>query len=325
MFARLATSSIAGLLLASLLLFYDSTARSSETGGRTLILGGGGPVGEAWESGVIAGLMERGVDLSRADRIIGTSAGAIVGARLASRMRPADFIEAALARADAPPPGQHPVPPSGPPPDLSFLAGKLEEMGTSEGAQQSIRAEIGEWAQKVHPVVSESLFVASYQRRFPEKNWPGRAYECVSVDTADGSLRVWKGSSGVPLAVAVASSCALPGLFAPVAIDGHRYMDGGVRSVTNADLARGCKTALVLAPTMGVNDPMAKSFTRPLGAELQSLRDSGCKVELVAPDSASLKAFGASLGDENNRAPAMDAGRVEGRDKAGELARFWND
>ena len=314
------------LIVASLLFICAGTAGSdSKTADHALILGGGGPVGEAWESGVIAGLTEKGIDLSRADLIIGTSAGAIVGARLASRMPPSDLINAALAPSDGSPRGQPDQRSSSPPPDLSFLAGKLQEMDTGKGSQQSIRAEIGEWAQRVRPVVSESQFVASYHRRFPEKEWPGRAYECISVEAADGSLRVWSGSSGVSLAVAVASSCALPGVFAPVTIDGHRYIDGGVRSVTNADLARGCKIALVLAPTMGPNDALAKSFTRPLNGELRTLRDSGCKVELIVPDDASLKAFGATLGDETHRAPAVNAGRVEGRNVAGEIAKLWSD
>ena len=320
------SASVAVLILVYLLFIYARAVGSSETKDRALILGGGGPVGEAWESGVISGLTEKGIDLSRADLIIGTSAGAIVGARVASRMSRSDFINAALARPDDSQPRQPPDrTPSSPPPDLSFLAVKLQEMGTGKGSQQSIRAEIGEWAQKVRPVISESQFVASYTRRFPEKEWPSRAYECTSVDTADGSLRVWNWSSGVPLALAVASSCALPGVFAPVIVSDHRYMDGGVRSVTNADLARGCKTALVLAPTMGPNDALAKSFTRPLNGELRTLQDSGCKVELIVPDPASLKAFGAALGDENDRAPAFNAGRVEGRNKAGEIAKLWSD
>jgi NTE family protein len=198
-------------------------------------------------------------------------------------------------------------------------------MGSGKGSPQSIRAEIGNWAQKVSPVVSEALFVASYQRRFPTKEWPDRAYECISVDAADGSLRVWNESSGVPLAAAVASSCALPGIFAPVTINGHHYMDGGVRSVTNADLARDFKTALVLAPTIGVDDHLAKLFTQPLDGELQVLRDSGCKVELIAPDAASLKAFGPSIGDESHRAPAFEAGRVEGRNQARETSHLWSN
>ena len=320
-----AKKSVSVAVLVSLLFICARIAGSSESKDRALILGGGGPVGEAWESGVISGLAEKGIDLSRADLIIGTSAGAIVGARLASRMLRSDFINAALARPSGPPPGHPDQRSSSPPPDLSFLVAKLQEMGTGKGSQQSIRAEIGEWAQKVRPVISESQFVASYTRRFPEKEWPSRAYECTSVETEDGSLSVWSGSSGVLLAVAVASSCALPGVFAPIIINGHRYMDGGVRSVTNADLARGCKTALVLAPTMGPNDALAKSFTRPLNGELRTLRDSGCKVELIVPDDASLKAFGATLGNENDRAPAFNAGRVEGQNKAGEIAKLWSD
>src|SRR5216683_2610643 len=316
--------SVVLLILASLLFVcVRAIGSGSVNKDRAVVLGGGGPVGEAWESGIIAGLAEKGIDLSGADLILGTSAGAIVGARLASRMPRTDFINAALAPSAGPPPGQPDRTSSGPPPDLTFLARKLQEMDSGKRLKQSICAEIGEWAQKVRPVISESQFVASYLRRFPEKEWPSRGYECVSVEATDGSLRVWNGSSAIPLADAVASSCALPGVFAPVTINGHRYMDGGVRSVTNADLARGCRTALVLVPTMGADDALAKSFTHPLSGELRTLRDSRCRVQLIVPDTASLNAFGATLGDENHRAPAFNAGLAEGRDKAGEIAKFW--
>ena len=135
--------SVAVLIVVSLLFICARTADSNNaTKDRVLVLGGGGPVGEAWESGVIAGLTEKGIDLSRADLIIGTSAGAIVGARLASQMPPADFINAALNPADGPPPGQSNHASSSPPPDLSFLAAKLEEMGAGKRSQQSIRAEM---------------------------------------------------------------------------------------------------------------------------------------------------------------------------------------
>jgi len=55
------------------------------------------------------------------------------------------------------------------------------------------------------------------------------------VDVHDGSPKIFSKDSGVGLARAVASSCAVPGIFPPVTIDGHRYMDGGMRSLTNAD------------------------------------------------------------------------------------------
>ena len=189
------------------------------------------------------------------------------------------------------------------------MIGKFQEMDIGKRPQGPIRAEIGEWAEKAPPVVSESEFVASYKCRFPEKGWPSRAYECTSVETADGSLRIWDRSSGVPTAIAVASSCALPGLFAPVTVNGHRYMDGGVRSATNADLASGFNTVLVVAPTFGQTNPIAKHGD--LLNELKALRKSGCKVELIVPDNASLKAIGAMLGDESRRAPAANVGLLE--------------
>ena len=49
-----------------------------------VVLGPGGPVGTAWLAGLAAGLRHEGVDLGAADLIVGTSAGAIVGAILAS-------------------------------------------------------------------------------------------------------------------------------------------------------------------------------------------------------------------------------------------------
>jgi len=307
------------------LLFVASPSMSDDVmQGRVLILGGGGPVGEAWESGIIVGLADKGIDLSKAERIIGTSAGSIVGARLALHLPQAQFIEGALAPSDEAT-QKLPSERKPPAPDLTFLGTKLAEMSAGKRPRQTIEAEIGKWAQRAHPVVREAEFVASYQRRFPQAQWPRHPYECISVDAADGSMRIWNESSEVPLGMAVAASCALPGVFAPVSIDGHRYMDGGVRSVTNADLARGCQQALILAPTAGLDDPMAKDFTQPLDGEIRSLRDGGCKVELIAPDAASLKAYGASIGDEQHRAPAFEAGRVQGQSQAAATASFWRE
>jgi len=136
---------------------------------------------------------------------------------------------------------------------------------------------------------------------------------------------MWNKSSGVPLALAVASSCALPGLFLPITIDAHQYMDGGVRSATNADLARSCKTAIVMAPTAGINHPLAKLSVARLDRELRILRDSGCKAVLIVPDAASVGAFKQSGAEEGRNAAALEAGRTEGRSKADEIARLLND
>jgi len=317
---RIELASMAGMTLASLVMIYAPVAIAGETYGNALVLGGGGPVAEAWESGIIAGLADRGVYLSRMDRIIGTSAGAIVGARLAMGMTPEQLTHQALIRFEGAPPVPTQKPP--PPPDLSFLVSQLEELNAGKTTEQSVGVEVGRWALSAHPVATESEFVASFWRRFPKKQWPSGAYECVSVNAADGSLKVWNESSGVPLALADASSCALPGFFAPVEIDGQPYMDGGARSATNADVARGSKTAIVVVPTAGINHPLAALSVPRLDLEVGILRKSGCKVALILPDSASVRAFGQSGAEETRNAAALDAGRIEGRAKAKEIATF---
>lgn len=314
--------SIAGMTLTWLFMICASAAMGGETHGNALVLGGGGPVGEAWESGVIAGMADEGVDLSRMDRIIGTSAGAVVGARLAMGMTREQLTQQALMRfegAPSAPTQAHP-----PPPDLSFLVSQLEQLNAGKTTEQSVGAEVGKWALGVRAVTTESEFVASFWRRFPKEQWPSAAYECVSVNAADGSVKVWNDASGVPLALAVASSSALPGVFSPVEIDGHPYMDGGARSATNADRARGCKTAIVMVPTAGINHPLAKLSVPRLDVEVRILRNSGCKVTVIAPDVASVTAFGQSGAAQNRDAAAVHAGRIEGRAKAKQIAALLN-
>ena len=80
---------------------------------------------------------------------------------------------------------------------------------------------------------------------------------------------------------------------------------------------------MILAPTAGLDDPIAKDFTHPLDGEMRTLRDNGCKVELIAPDAASLMAFGPSIGDERHRAQPLEAGRAQGKNLAAEIARMW--
>src|SRR4051812_29393426 len=57
---------------------------SPAEGGRALVLGGGGVAGIAWEAGIVTGLRQEGIDLGSADRIVGTSAGSVVGALIAT-------------------------------------------------------------------------------------------------------------------------------------------------------------------------------------------------------------------------------------------------
>ncbi|MGE5596274.1 MAG: patatin-like phospholipase family protein [Hyphomicrobiales bacterium] len=294
---------------------------------RALVLGGGGPVGIAWESGLLAGIAEGGVDLGNADFIIGTSAGSFVGAQLAMGHTARELAEALLARGDRPPAqNREPSGEAGPPPDLTFLMTKMMEAQTSDRPPEEIRREIGQWALQA-PTMSEDAFIASFGhllRDLPEDAWPERRYACTAVDAADGSFQLWTNGSGVGLARAVASSCSVPGVYPPITINGRRYIDGGMRSSTNADQAKGYDVVAVVAVTVGGATPqMAEVSRRRLEAELQVLRDGGSRVELITPSEQSMSAFGPNLMDFRRRQPAAQAGLEQGRGEAARLKEAW--
>jgi NTE family protein len=289
---------------------------------RALVLGGGGPVGIAWESGLAAGLAEKGVDLSSADYIIGTSAGSVVGAQLALGATAASLVAPMLASSG---PGDTPAGPNQAPPDLATLISKMQELVSSKRPPEQVRAEMGAWALTVKTQLSEDAWVANFARMVPNKAWPNRRYACTAIDTVDGSLEVWNKDSGVELERAVASSCTVPGIFPPVTIRGRRYMDGGMRSPTNADLAKGYDTVVVVAVTAGPrNNDMARRFGEILDNEVKVLRDSGARVELIIPDEKSLEAFGFNLMDSSRRIDAAKAGIRQGQAEAARLGSAWN-
>jgi NTE family protein len=297
----------------------DALEREDTLPKRALVLGGGGPVGIGWESGIVSGLMEGGVDLSEADLIVGTSAGSFIGANLAMGRNLAQLAETYSNE-------QQEQGSAARLPDLSILIGKLQEAVSGARPAQEVRAEIGAWALTTK-TVSEQDFITSFGgwlSGLPENAWPGRPYACTAVDAADGSFIVWNQDAGIGLARAVASSCSVPGIFPPITIRGRRYIDGGMRSATNADVAKGYDTVLVVAVTVRVTDPiMAERFRKTLENELRILRESGARVELLMPDAASLDAFGVNLMDRGRRPAAAKAGLGQGRADAARLRSFW--
>ncbi|MET7417727.1 patatin-like phospholipase family protein [Dactylosporangium sp. NPDC005555] len=250
-----------------------------------LVLGAGGITGVAWQLGLLIGLAEQGLDLTGADLIIGTSAGAITGALVAAGHDPraAAAMEAPLGpgdpeiRADW---GRGAVAfqllrdPSLPPPELRRRIGAI-----------ALEAEVG----------PPEPWLASFARRLPISAFPDRLL-VTAVDTATGEPVTWTAASGVPLVPAVAASCAVPCLFPPVSVNGGRYMDGGVRSRTNADLAAGYDSVVVLAPRI----PM-------LG------RDIPTTGTLIEPDPASQAAIGGNVFDPSRWPEVVEAATLQGR------------
>jgi NTE family protein len=296
---------------------------------RALVLGGGGPVGIAWESGLVAGLAQAGVDLGTADFTMGTSAGSFVGARLALGADRKTFADPILADQI---PGEERRPPSsngaggGAPPDLSKL---MSLMGEAQGGTRNpaeVRAEIGAFALGA-PTMSEDEFIATFGRSFasqPVDAWPKRGFACTAVDALTGGFQLWTAESGVGVVRAVASSCSVPGVYPPVTLNGRRYIDGGMRSSTNADMATGHDLVVVIAIRLGAGGgALGEAIAKRFNEEIESLKDGGATVVTITPDEASIAAFGPNLMDFRRRPGAARAGLAQGLAYAKDLQPYW--
>jgi len=286
---------------------------------RALVLGGGGPVGVAWQAGLVAGLAQQGLLIADADLIVGTSAGAIVGSQLALGRAPQELADQQRLRAAR----ERASGAAGPPPDLRPLIDAMRRSGIDGPRSQQALAEIGAF-----PLAAQTISEAEWFADFGSAGtmgidlWPERRFVCTAIDTADGAFVTWDKESGVALGRAVASSGAVPGLYPPVTINGRRYMDGGMRSMINADLARDFDVVLVVAVTPG-NAPMAQAVRQRIEPELDALRGAGSRVELIVPDLASLEAFGPNLMDRSPRARIVDEGVRQGTAEASRVRKFW--
>jgi NTE family protein len=275
---------------------------------RALVLGGGGITGIAWEWGLLAGFAEAGVDLRDTDLVVGTSAGSVVGAQVASGLDPRERYEAQLA------------PPDG---ELAAAMGPgmmvrwaLAMVGSQ--APQRVRQRIGRLAQRTPTDATEEDRIAVIESRLPVTEWPAdRRLQVTAVDAETGGFRVFERDSGVPLVRAVAASCAVPGIWPTVTINGRQYVDGGVRSGTNADLAAGYDRIVVLAPIAG-------GFKAMPGARQQvAALERDADVALVTPDAAARQASGRNALDPAARAAAARAGLAQAPSVVEHVRGVW--
>ncbi len=271
------------------------------TNGHALVLGGGGVAGIAWTTGLLAGLAEKGHDLTDAELIVGTSAGSAVAAQLGSGLPLADL----LARQTDPALQAKEIAA-----EIDFE--KFAENFTSAYADPTdftaTMRRVGELALAAE-TVPEADRRAVVESRLPSHDWPTRGIVVVAVDAESGEPRRFDRESGVELVDAVAASCAVPGVWPPVTIGGRRYVDGGVRSAENADYAAGFARITIIVP-LGTDAPIPgeKSLTEIV----EELRTDGSEVLVIAPDEASLAAIGENPLDPATRAPAAFAGRAQG-------------
>jgi len=271
-------------------------------GDQALVLGGGGVAGIAWITGLLAGLAEAGQDVTGADVIIGTSAGATVAAQVGSGL-PLDDL---FARQTQPALQSREIPVEL---DLDKLAADWAEVMAGVASAQDMLRRVGAYALAAD-TVPEAQRRAVIESRLPSRAWPSRRIQLVAVDAETGAPCVFDSESGAELVDAVAASCAVPGIWPPVTIGGRRYIDGGVRSGDNADLAEGSERIVVISP-LGYDSPIPSP--QPLRQVVGQLRDRGSEVTVMVPDQASAAAMGANPLDPGTRVPAAEAGLAQGR------------
>jgi len=309
-----------------------------------LVLGAGGTLGIAWLRGVVEGLEEAsGLDLRRCEYFVGTSAGSYVAATLASGHGVRD------AAAD---PGRSPDAAASLPTAAAADDGDGAGAGPSggDGDPGPVRRIVEEGARLAAAVTAPfvplalsatrpggaavraaALRVAPRPRRAPVDlrrhvralgaRFDGRL-RVAAVDRRRGT-RVVFGEPGAPpatVADAVLASCSVPWIFAPVEIGGREYVDGGVWSLSNLDVAPAGRGAEVLAllPVLGRHGGHGPlGLARAAGqaaalAEAQVLRARGVAARIVAPDAGVVEAMGPDLMNARRRGPVHDAGFRQG-------------
>jgi len=309
--------------------FYESLPA---TGGKeqsftrevALILGGGGAAGNAWEIGIIAGLAEAGLDMTQAaDLVVGTSAGATAAAQVRSGI-PAFELLASVLSPPVQPVGQNRErPPSLP---MATVFERMRAIGAAATSAADLQRAMGAFGLESDSILGPGagLRRAMVAARLPRREWPQRPMIVVAVNAHTGELAAFDRGSGVELVDAVTASCALPGLVPTVSINGTRYIDGGVRSLDNADLASGYAHVVVLSPLGGRSGPppegqfegLRRLPGADLGSQVEDLRKQGSRVEVITPDAGSRTAMGTNQMDPATRIPAARAGFAQGKQEA---------
>jgi NTE family protein len=307
-----------------------------------LVLGGGGLIGMAYHAGVLKALHDRGMNLARADIMVGTSAGAILAAYLAIGWTPEDFYDYAY--------GRHPDSTGDPDEQRAEVAriftplwsSGSERLRRSIGSMFAVASSRGYWnrvargrmpLQQLRRLFPSGMYsTQESQERLREdlpSEWPRENIYLCAADLYSGA-RVAFGAPGAPPAPfhdAVLASIAIPGVFPSVRIGGRHYVDGGVYSATSLDLATdaGCDAILCIAPlgyrrdvAMSIRDVrklapvlLRAGFARALRREVIAARERGIDVFVIRPYLSELGMHGTNSMRHHDRTAVVE-GALEG-------------
>lgn len=295
-----------------------------------IVLGAGGVLGGAWMVGGLAALHRvTGWDPREADCLVGTSAGAVFAALLAAGVSPARLL---------------PPSPRVRSTHARWILNELTLQSSYRSDRRLPNAPLGSWRlaltgllkapspqsllqtlSGVAPAgrVSADPILRTVQRAVAH-GWAAHPHcRIVATDYASGK-RVVFGETGAPetgLAEAVAASCAIPGFFAPVSINGRRYVDGGLHSLCNLDLLENsnldlvvCFSPMTARVSHGASTPVQRALhlllspaVRQLERQANALASRGVEVVVVEPSAMSQAAIGADLMDARRWGSVLEA------------------
>ena len=313
-----------------------------------LVLASGGMLGEAWMSGVLAGIEDAtGHDFRTTESVVGTSAGSLIAAALIAGERP-----------------RRPRPPNG---RRELMSGEVSGRVASDSssrvaaqwlprprtvlqtvARESLRL-AGAAATPLAPMAlaagsnGSTALRAALLGRAPGRDtsltairervdkagarFDGRL-RVVAVDRANGRRVVFgaPGSPATSVAEAVQASCSVPWIFAPVQIAGREYVDGGVWSNTNLDIAPAGRATQVLCLNpiasldiaMGSPLGMLRAIAGSTAAlETLSLRSRGAKVRMIGPSGDIARVMAPNLMDARRREEVLTGAYAQGLEIGG--------
>ena len=284
-----------------------------------LVLGAGGIAGGSFHAGVLAALEEAtGWDPRDAHIMVGTSAGSVAATSLRAGLSAPDL----LARARdlrLSPEGAALMRRVGTPrrPPLRRAAQPRTASDVASTLARAARRPFGSrpWAVLAGMMPEGSVsthFISDGIGGLFASEWPADPLWICAVRQADGRREVFgRGRKRPPLPAAVAASCAIPGFFQPVEIDGESYIDGGVHSPTNADvLARESLDLIVISSPMSIagrhirltaDQPLRRWSQAMLDAEAIRLRRRGHTVLAFQPTAEDAAVMGLNAMDPERR------------------------